>query len=331
MKKIYYLLIPIIFILIGWFANTAYHLPKSSNNPISQVKSYPLEKYSIENLANTKFDEGNIEIGDVLKEDKNFTSYKFSFKFSPDLGKSIKTTTGLINVPKEDGTFPLIVMFRGFVDQEIYETGMGTKNSAEFFARNGFITVSPDFLGYGESDHEAESIFESRFQTYVTALNVLSSVKSIKEWDGKNIFIWGHSNGGQIALTVLEESGVNYPTVVWAPVTKPFPYSILYYTDDSNDHGKLIRSELSKFENDYDVEKYSLTNYLDKIKAPIQLHQGTSDDAVPVSWSDSIVKNLKKIDIEIEYIKHPGSDHNMQPDWNMAINQGLIFYEKHLK
>jgi uncharacterized protein len=327
---LFYFLTISVFISIGWFANTLYHLPKSSNNPISQVKPRPLEKYSIENLADTQFKEGNIEIGEVIKEDEDFTSHKFSFEFSPDLSKNTKSTTGLINIPSGVGPFPILIMFRGYVDQEIYQTGVGTKNSGEFFARNGFITISPDFLGYAESSEESVNIFESRFQTYVTALNLLSSVKSIKDWDGKNIFIWGHSNGGQVALTILEESGVDYPTVLWAPVTKPFPYSILYYTDDSIDHGKLIRRELSKFEEDYDVEKYSLTNYLDRIKAPIQLHQGTLDDAVPVAWSDSIVKNLEKLNIEVDYIKHFGSDHNMQPDWNIAINQSLSFYLKNL-
>ena len=321
----------VVFILVGWFANTLYHLPKTPDNIVTQVLPKPLEKYSIEGLSNAEFKEGKIELGEVLKEDKDFTSYKFSFEFSPDLSKDTKKISGLINIPKGTGTFPVLLMFRGYVDQEIYETGMGTKNSGEFFARNGFVTIAPDFLGYAGSDDEAINIFESRFQTYVTALNLLSSVKSIELWDDKNIFIYGHSNGGQIALTILEESGVEYPTVLWAPVSKPFPYSILYYTDESADHGKLIRRELSNFEESYDVEKYSLTNYFSNIKAPIEIHQGTFDDAVPVSWTDTLVKNLEKLDIEVSYIKHSGSDHNMQPAWNIAIQNSLTFFKKHVK
>lgn len=322
----------VVFISIGWFANVAYHLPQSKNNPISVIKPRPLEKYSIENLASTKFEASKIEIGKVLADKPGFTSYEFTMEFSADLsGKNFKKTTGLINIPKGLGTFPLIVMFRGYVDQKKYVIGTGTQRAGEFFAKNGFITVSPDFLGYGNSDIEAENIFESRFQTYVTAISLLSSINSLKTWDGKNIFIWGHSNGGQVALTTLEITSLGYPTVLWAPVSKPYPFSILAYTDESDDHGKFIRQELSKFEEDYDVEKYSLTNYFDRIKAPVQLNQGTNDDAVPFYWSDTLAKILKKGDVDIEYLKYSGSDHNLSPAWSQVVANNLQFFNSHLQ
>lgn len=338
----YYLLLAIIFVAIGWFANVAYHLPQSKNNPISVIKPHLLEKYSIENLTNSNIEPSSIQIGKVITDDKDFTAYEFTFEFSPDLSKNLKKTTGLINIPKGSGPFPLIVMFRGYVDQKKYVIGMGTQHAGEFFAKNGFITVAPDFLGYGNSDLEAENIFESRFQTYVTAIALLKSTEALKDYplkvetnyintDHSNIFIWGHSNGGQIALTTLEITGLNYPTVLWTPVSKPFPFSILAYTDESDDHGKFIRRELSKFEEDYDVEKYSLTNYFDRIKAPIQLNQGTNDDAVPFYWSDSLIKILEKDGVDAKYLKYTGADHNLSPSWQKAVQNDLNFFNSHLK
>ena len=75
-------------------------------------------------------------------------------------------------------------------------------------------------------------------------------------------------------MTILSITKENYPTVLWAPVSQPFPYSILYYTNESDDKGKFIRQELSKFESFYDVEKFNFVNYLDQIKADILLIQG---------------------------------------------------------
>lgn len=337
---LYYFLISIIFISIGWFANIAYHLPQSKNNPIQAVKPHPLEKYSIENLAKTKFEPSKIEIGRTLDDKPEFVSYEFSMKFNPDLSNTQKTVTGVINVPKTKDQKPVVVMFRGYVDQKKYVIGMGTQHAGEYFAKNGFITIAPDFLGYGNSDSEAENIFESRFQTYVTAISLLKTISALEDSpikavsndikiDTKNVFIWGHSNGGQVALTSLEITGFNYPTVLWAPVSKPFPFSILAYTDESDDHGKFIRQELSKFEEDYDVEKYSLANYFDRIKAPIQLNQGTNDDAVPFYWSDSLAKILKTDGVDIKYLKYPGADHNMTPAWQSAITNSLNFFNSH--
>jgi dipeptidyl aminopeptidase/acylaminoacyl peptidase len=222
------------------------------------------------------------------------------------------------------------LMLRGFVDQQIYQSGMGTKRGAEYFADNGFITVAPDFLGYGESDIESENVFESRFQTYVTALNVLSSLDSIDKYDKKNLFLWGHSNGGQMALTILEITGKSIPTVLWAPVSKPFPYSILYYTDEAEDGGKFLRKKLAEFEELYNTDLYSLDKYLDRIKAPFQIHQGGADDAVQPVWTESLVKKLKAQELEVKYYYYPGSDHNLQPSWNTVVARNLDFFKTNL-
>ena len=121
-----------------------------------------------------------------------------------------------------------------------------------------------------------------------------------------------------------------YPTVLWAPVSKPFPYSILYYTDDYEDRGKALRKAIADFEKDYDIELYSLTNYLDKINAPIELHQGTTDESVPQKWSDTLAAQLKEKGKEIEYFIYPGADHNLLGGWNPAAARSLDFYEKYL-
>jgi len=332
-RIIFSILTVIIFILIGWFANTLYHLPKfpAQGWYASGGKSTPLYKYSIENLSTTNFKPSTIEIGKVLKDNPTFASYEFTMQFSPDFSNNLKTVSGLINIPKGAGPFPVIVMYRGYVDQTQYSIGEGTQPSATVFANAGFITVAPDFLGYGDSDREASDVFESRFQTYTTAVAVLKSVKSINQWDNKNIFIWGHSNGGQIALTTLEITSATYPTVLWAPVSMPFPGSILYYSYEADDQGKYLVGQLSNFNETYDASKFSLTNYLDKIKAPIQLNQGTNDQEVPYWINDTLAKNLKEASVSATYIRYPGNDHNMRPNWNEVVKNSLTFYQSHLK
>lgn len=325
-----------LFFLAGYFLSLKINTISFENINVFKNPVRPLDRYSIENLGSADFKTGTIDIGQILDDNDVYVSKKFVFRFIPEIsGNNYKNTSGVINFPKSEisNKWPLVVLIRGYIDQNSYSSGDGSRNIGKYLASRDFLTISPDFLGYGDSDSEAGNIFESRFQTYTTTISLIRSIEKgiLNEyWDGKNIFIWGHSNGGQITLVTLEALQNNYPAVLWAPVTKPFPYSVLYYTDESHDRGKLIRTELAKFEKTYDVEKYSLTNYLDRIKSPIQLHQGTNDDAVPLSWSDKFVANMKSVDIDVDYIKHTGADHNMQPDWDNTAQQTIDYFIQRL-
>lgn len=324
----------------GWFTYAYVHQssPSETLKESKDVITKPFEKYAIESLQKANVSVERFSLGEKLAEEKEYTSYLFSYTFNPEVtGTTKKKTTGQVNIPKGEGPFPLVILFRGYVDQKLYTTGTGTRPAASFFARNGFITIAPDFLGYGGSDLESSNTFETRLQTYVTASALLRSLtdptfQTVTEskWDKKNVFIWAHSNGGQIALTALEITGVSYPTTLWAPASKPFPYVVLYYTDESDDGGKFIRKELAKFEELYDTDKYSYTNFIDLINAPIQLQQGTNDSAVPISWSNELAERLRSKEKEVNYFTYPGADHNLRPSWDTVIERDLDFFKKHL-
>lgn len=316
----------------GWYTHSLYFSQEEIIEPVTKIKPRPLDKYTIENLSAADIPTGNLQVDGVMSEEDTHTSYLFKFTFSPSLSSKLeKTTTGQINIPKNDNrSYPLILMLRGYVDQEIYQTGIGTRRGAEYFAKNGFITVAPDFLGYAGSDKEADDIMETRFQTYTTVLALLESLDQIDQWDKENLLIWGHSNGGQIAIITLEITGREIPTTLWAPVSKPFPYSILYYTDESEDRGKLLRREIARFEETYDPDLYSLDLYLERINAPLQIHQGTADDAIPFDWTLDLVENLESLEKEVSFYTYAGADHNLQPTWDTVIARDLQFFRNHV-
>lgn len=283
----------------------------------------PLEKYSYEHLRSYNSVASPIVIEDELKSTEDFTSKKFFFMTN---GKKV---SGLINLPAGKGPFPVIILIRGFVDPAVYETGVGSERIGEYFARLGYITLSPDFLGYGTSDKAATDAFEDRFLTYTTVLDLMKSVENSDGINSKGIEgVWGHSNGGQIALTVAEISRHTVPTVLWAPVTKPFPYSILYFTDEFDDRGKALRRVLAQFEQLYDVEKYSLTNYIDWINAPLQIHQGTNDEEVPEVWNSEFASLLKEKNKDVEYFTYPGENHNFnRGSFELAASRSAAFFQ----
>ena len=317
-----------------------YLYQQAQNRPVSpvpetEIAELPLTKYSYPNLKEATYQPETIEFGPIQDEKETYVTRLFTYEVEG------LTVSGIAHLPVEAGDYPVIIMVRGYVDKEIYTPGVGSNPSARYFAQNGFIALAPDRLGYGTSDEAPPIDFADRLLAYPTILQLLANVKKINtslgnvespaQADQDAVGMWAHSNGGQIALSVLELSRQEIPTVLWAPVSKPFPYSVLYYTDEFDDHGKYIRSAIAKFEGAYDVEKYSLSNYLDWINSPIQLHQGGADDAVPQKWSKELSDTLTLLEKDIEYFTYPTSDHNMVPDWGKAAQSSLQFFEEKLK
>jgi uncharacterized protein len=256
----------------------------------------PLRKYSIQNLQSYPFQLSEIALEKVMDKNVAFTSYLFSYK---TLGKKM---TGQMNIPNAltDVGFPVIVMARGYVDPEEYKTGDGSRYVAAEFAKAGYVTVAPDFLGFGESEPSGPG-WEERFEKPVNMIELIKSIRQQNQFTFKNatfkidsnrMGMWAHSNGGQITLTTLEALGEPIPATLWAPVTAPFPYSVLFYSDEMEDGGKGMRSSVAGFESLYNVQEYSLTQHIDRLRGPLQLHQGSIDDAVPQKWSDEFVKKI---------------------------------------
>jgi len=300
-------------------------------SPVVFVKEKPLEQYEILRLAERQVTTSRIIFASPTATTAAYTVFPFSFT------QQGKRVTGVAHIPNTTDplqTFPVIVQLRGYVDRDAYTPGMGTTHSAEVYASNGFISLAPDFLGYGGSDMPSVNSLEERFETYITALTLLASIKTIPQADPARIGLWGHSNGGQIALTVLTILGEQaVPTVLWAPVTKPFPYNILYYTDEFSDRGKALRKVVAAFEEDYDADLYSLTQYIFRIAVPIQIHQGTVDASVPVAWSDTFVKTLEELGKDVTYYRYIGADHNLAgaDAWNSAMRRDMQFFRSHWK
>lgn len=346
----------------------------------------PLLDYSIAKLRQRTFVPSEIKIESMIKEEDTYSTYVFSYITLQ------KKMTGQLHIPKvvkvdDAGKPKVIILVRGYVPLHIFTSGVGTKNAAAQFADAGYITVAPDFFGYGGSDPEPTDTWQARFEKPITLIELIKTIETsgvptsssqlptVEVTSNSrlvsnnnalttipqpttNIGVWAHSNGGQISLAALEILSEPIPTTLWAPVTAPFPYSILYFSDEEQDEGKASRKYVSLFEETYDVFDFSLTQHLDLLTGPLQLQHGTADEAAPIIWSDEFID---KIEIEnkrrqefketlatqsgsivqatasdliepiaVDYHRYPGADHNMQPSWNQAITRDLEFFDKEL-
>ncbi len=358
MKK-FLLLIPLLLIGLGVVAwknnwiifsdNITDPKGKSVDNKIEKNIGY-FAQYNFENLRNRKNKASKIEsIGRVLvveearktvakiylkdgiKKENNFESKAISFESND------KKISGMMNIPSNppslkasDGQdkMPVIIMIRGYADNEGYFIGSGSWKAADELARNGFVTISLDFLGYGLSERESADILEARFEKPVSVLDLIESVKKLDIVDSEKIGIWAHSNGGQIAISVLEITGENYPTVLWAPMTNPFPKSVLDLVDETSEESLKVKQKIEDFEKEYDSNLYSIDNFYHWIEAPILIHQGTSDVWCKVEWQQELKSKLELLGKKIELDIRLGSDHNLKQSWDKVIEMDIEFFRE---
>lgn len=322
------------------------YLAYSKLKPLKQVFLSPLGQapkptpisyaaYSFETLAQKQIEPSQIEIGDLIKAEPEFNAYFFFYQCE---GQRI---SGQLNLPKKGNSLPVLIMLRGYADKEIYFTGLGTRKAAGFFAQNGFLTLAPDFLGFGQSDSETSDILLNRFKRPLEVLSLLASITNLNQAleakglavrvDPEQIFLWGHSNGGQIAISVLEISRRPIPTVLWAPVSQAFPESVLQYTSELDDNGKIVIEAINSFRQGNDPGQFSITNYFGQIQAPLQIHQGTGDKSVLETQTQDFYQTLKSLGKQVKLYLYPKDNHNLARNWDKVIKRDLAFFQKYLK
>lgn len=305
----------------------------SSPKPVAPPPISDLEDYAFDRLRDKKYFAGSVSFGRVLEEDEVSLARVFYYEAE---GKKI---SGRMDLPRKEGYFPVVLMLRGYADKEGYFIGSGTHRVAKYFAENGFITLAPDFLGFGESAEEEEDVLLNRFRRPETILYLLASMEEIDHqlekiasparFDPDRLFLWGHSNGGQIGLSVLEISRRPIPASFWAPVSKPFPESVLQYADEMSDEGKLVIDRITAFETGHDCARYSIASYWSWITAPIQIQQGTGDIYVAADDSQKLCDNLKEAGVRVDYLVYPGADHNLKQVWETAVARDVTFFRNH--
>ena len=339
MKTYYWFGLIVVGSVLGYFTWNWYKTRIDPRGGNKQSKSLNLEKYDFDSLRQAykegQFGKGELQILGNLpiveklkgKEKDGFVTKEISFESD---GKKI---SGMMNYhPEKSSLSPVVIMIRGFAESEGYFIGSGSWKVANELARQsadklGYATISLDFLGYGNSDKESSDVLEARFQKVTQVIDLIETVKKIPWVDKQRIAIWAHSNGGQIALSVLEVTKENYPTILWAPMTQPFPESVL----STNEADSPINGIIADFQKYYDARRYAFENYYDWIKAPVLIQQGTNDQWCKVEWQEIVVEGINKYNKLAQLVIYEGADHNLKGSWDEAVKKDLDFLGKSLK
>ena len=140
-----------------------------------------------------------------------YTRYAVSYR-SDDL-----RITGVMNVPRGRGPFPVVVLLHGYIDPAIYVTGQGYRREQDSLARNGYVAFHVDYRNHAGSDDDPRNDLDLRMGYTRDAVAAVEAVSSVDPGflDGERIGLIGRSMGGGVAFNAL----VVRPGLVDAAVT----------------------------------------------------------------------------------------------------------------
>ncbi|MCB8926008.1 MAG: alpha/beta fold hydrolase [Ardenticatenaceae bacterium] len=323
-------------------AAAATAVPATTTIPLPIATPGPMSAYTIESLRQRDYPGGVIEIASWMADAEYFDKYAITY---PSDGLTI---SGIMQIPKGEGPFPVIILNHGYHERDSYFSGAGTWQQAEYLNYRGYLTIAPDYRSWGSSD-----IGPSFFHTGLVAdvMNLVASLPSIPEADTSRIGMWGHSMGGGITTKVLTISDVVKAAVLHAPNSADDADLIARWGPgclpglaECND-GEVIPVNLSlELQDAYlaaanspeMLQQIAPIYHLAYVTAPVQIHIGLADGAepeeTPPDWAPKLHAALQDADKESTLFVYPEQGHFFNgPDWNLMMRRTADFFDAYLK
>ena len=289
----------------------------------AEMPSKPHPK-SILGLRNRSYSAGSFQILEAVSAIKGLQAWRFRYK-SEGL-----TNYGLIEQPAGKPPvqgWPVIVLAHGYIPPAYYSTIKSYRLVTRYYAAaGGFIVIKPDYRGHGRSEDGGPSPTRTIDYT-IDVLNLIAGLDEIPNADTGNLFLYGHSMGGEIVLRILTVNRQFKGATLWAAVTRPFPENTLYFLrkrpgKDAQELQALINSEFTPT----DYPTLSPESYFHSISTPILVHHGTADQSVPFGWSISFRKALDEAGVNYKFFEYPGEDHNISHSFYQVMDKDMEFF-----
>jgi len=300
---------------------------------------YPI---MVEFMREQEYPGSEVVIEEVLAPGINYNRYLASYRSD---GYKIYALLTVPTGTRPATGWPVIIFNHGYIPPEIYRTTERYIAYVDGFARNGYIVFRSDYRGHGFSEGEPTS---SRGDPAYTndVLNAVATMRGYADADPERIGMWGHSMGGLLTLRSMVTTKEVNVGVIWAGVVAP--YDVLYrennslltpepaVVDPTTAQRRRWRQEMiDRFgepeENPAAWAAISPNSYVSDLSGPIQLHHGTADSDVPVSYSQTLNAQIASVGGVVDYYEYPGDDHNLSVNFTTAMARSVAFFDRYLK
>lgn len=256
----------------------------------------------------------------------HYTRYYIAYP-SDDL-----TITGVMHVPHGEGPFPVVILNHGYIPPERYWSGADTWRAGDYLASQGYMTIAPDFRGWGGSD-SGDNFF--RTGIVIDVLNLVSSLPSVPWVDPTQVGMWGHSmSGGATTKAITIDTRIK-AAILYGPISGDDGIDIRRWgssirSRDLDD--PLLWSYRQATSDRAFLQRTSPIYHFDLVLCPVQIHQGAADDVTPPRLAEAIRDALLVADKEVEYFAYEGQGHAIEGQaWTLFMERVTAFYDRHLR
>jgi uncharacterized protein len=283
----------------------------------------------------------DIKIEETLTPAGSYNRYIASYKSD---GLKIYALLFVPTGEKPQNGWPVIVLNHGYIIPGKYTPDGNYIPHADAFAKNGYIVFKPNYRGQGKSEGDPTSTYYSPDYA-IDDLNAISSIKKYPDVDSTKIGVFGHSMGGNITLRdiVVNRTDVK-AAVIWGGVVgsyndimfnwqnrvsyKPDPLDLVLRNKNRDVLVGLYKTPAQNpdFWNSIDP-----TYFLADITTPVQIDVGLADNQVPPDFSKGLYEKLKTAEKTVEYYGYPGSNHDINQSFTLAMKRTIDFFNRYLK
>jgi len=265
----------------------------------------------------------------VLLRTSDYTRYAVTYR-SGDLRIS-----GIMNVPRGKGPFPVLVLLHGYIDPAIYNTGQGLMREQDYLAREGYVALHIDYRGHAGSDPAPRAEQSLRLGYTVDAINAVHAVRrsTLPYLDGERVGFLGRSMGGGVVYNALvAQPGLVDAAVAFAPVSSNTVDNFNRWTrpERGDVASDIIREHGSPERNPDFWRDVSPRTFFDQITEPLLIHHGTSDDSCPYRWSRTSLRALEAAGVNARLLTYQGEEHAFGPQWPRSMRRTVAFLDRQL-
>jgi len=312
--------------------------PESTPEPRYEVG----DELTIDALLELEIEGSDIIFERVLENGENYSRYIASYESE---GNKIN---GLLTIPFGDvpeGGFKAIVFNHGYIPPTVYRTTERYVAYVDELARAGFVVFKIDMRGHDESEGEPEGSYFSPGYT-IDAISALKSLQKMDIIDPDGIGMWGHSMAGNLTLRAMLIEPDIKAGVIWAGAVYSYDDFIRYSISDPSytppvqppeTPNRVRRSQeimAAHGRPTLDVEYWrdvSLTEHIDLLENPVQLHHSKDDNVVNIGYSVDLSRILTENGKPHEFYEYEVGGHNIaSPAFEEAMRRTVEFFRVNL-